>query len=385
MEVAVMRLNRLCFAVNQLYSIIENANFEVVGGAEIRIAKYVTALLKEGTIIDVITSIRNVPAFSLAGKSGIQYYNVKVYDRVPLVDFIRSTIKAFKATRAPVIYKRAYDPYLGLCGILARIFGKRLVFGLASDADTNFFRTIKFHGLGSGTLYYLGLFTCHRIILQSRTQLDIIAPMLRARSHIILKGSDDCLPDDAILGFSGRKFFLWVGRFAREKHPEHLLQVAKSGLPIRIAGRVDSAYSFLIKNLVAFPNVKYLGILDPISLRKQYSESFALLNTSDFEGFPETFLEAWLTGTPIISLNFAINEFEKDRGGICTRGSVDKLIDVMKQISTDRVFFESLSRSARDLIKHKYKFQKELERFKEILFAAWSTRKDPRIDKEQHG
>jgi glycosyltransferase involved in cell wall biosynthesis len=41
---------------------------------------------------------------------------------------------------------------------------------------------------------------------------------------------------------------------------------------------------------------------------KYYVESTLLVNTSPSEGFPNTFLEAWGNGKPIVSLNFDPDE-----------------------------------------------------------------------------
>jgi glycosyltransferase involved in cell wall biosynthesis len=58
----------------------------------------------------------------------------------------------------------------------------------------------------------------------------------------------------------------------------------------------------MIKTLDELPNVDYRGRVDPETATKVIAESALLLCTSDEEGFPNTFTQAWSSGTPIVSL-----------------------------------------------------------------------------------
>ena len=49
-------------------------------------------------------------------------------------------------------------------------------------------------------------------------------------------------------------------------------------------------------------NVKYCGQVTPDKDLQVIANAAILLSTSDQEGFPNTFLEAWSAGTPVVSL-----------------------------------------------------------------------------------
>ncbi|MGH8604227.1 MAG: glycosyltransferase, partial [Gammaproteobacteria bacterium] len=58
----------------------------------------------------------------------------------------------------------------------------------------------------------------------------------------------------------------------------------------------------IVEALQAQPNIEFLGQAAPQKTLQIIADAAMLLSTSDQEGFPNTFLEAWSSGTPVISL-----------------------------------------------------------------------------------
>ncbi len=54
--------------------------------------------------------------------------------------------------------------------------------------------------------------------------------------------------------------------------------------------------------LLAQPNIKFLGRVSPEEAQQTIAKAALLLSTSDEEGFPNTFLQAWASGTPVLGL-----------------------------------------------------------------------------------
>src|SRR5262249_55241876 len=57
-----------------------------------------------------------------------------------------------------------------------------------------------------------------------------------------------------------------------------------------------------IETLRALPNVDYRGQVSPGDASRVIANAALLLSTADGEGFPNTFLQAWAAGTPVVSL-----------------------------------------------------------------------------------
>jgi glycosyltransferase involved in cell wall biosynthesis len=70
----------------------------------------------------------------------------------------------------------------------------------------------------------------------------------------------------------------------------------------------------MVTAIRSVPNIKYLGQVPPEQSLEIIRKAAILLSTSDSEGFPSTFLEAWTSGTPVISLTIDPNQLIKKEG-----------------------------------------------------------------------
>ena len=59
----------------------------------------------------------------------------------------------------------------------------------------------------------------------------------------------------------------------------------------------------LKKEIQALPNLEYYGELSQDQVNMHLSHGHILVNTSRYEGFSNTFVQAWMRKVPVVSLN----------------------------------------------------------------------------------
>jgi glycosyltransferase involved in cell wall biosynthesis len=98
---------------------------------------------------------------------------------------------------------------------------------------------------------------------------------------------------------------LWVGRICPIKRPDRLLEVAEAcpGVAFDVVGPLgDDSYSAdIAARATGRPNVTLHGRASRAEMDAYYRQASVVLCTSDREGFPNTFIEAWSHGVPVVS------------------------------------------------------------------------------------
>ena len=126
----------------------------------------------------------------------------------------------------------------------------------------------------------------------------------------------------------------WVANLKPLKRPDLLLDLAgqlasRPQVRFLVIGAQQMhgpEWDALLQRLHAAANVDYLGHLAPESVNEQLAKAHLLVNTSDYEGFPNTFIQAWLRGLPVLSLNVNPDALLDDHCyGHCAAGNLQAL------------------------------------------------------------
>ncbi|MDB2262453.1 glycosyltransferase family 4 protein [Halorubrum ezzemoulense] len=141
-------------------------------------------------------------------------------------------------------------------------------------------------------------------------------------------------PVDDTTPYGKREFFVWVGRFDREQKQPHLYLDLAERIPTAEFVLIgpdgfDSKYNTEVRRRASdIPNVTSLGRVDPDEVHDYYRKAIALVNTSAYEGFPNTFLEAWRYRTPVLSYQVDPSRFVGPDIDGWADGNFDELVDL---------------------------------------------------------
>lgn len=215
--------------------------------------------------------------------------------------------RALHRADADLYYHNCAEYVTGQIALWCRYRGRKFVYSSASDLDcTPGLPDIKKWRVR--VLYRYGLLHADRIVVQTRRQQGML------RDGFCLESTVLPMPCP---GPSSTEYqapapprydscrILWVGRICPEKCPERLLELARLCPEVHfdVVGPADgSEYAKEICDRAhALPNLTLHGAMPRARMPEFYQRAACLCCTSVLEGFPNTFLEAWSHGLPVVS------------------------------------------------------------------------------------
>jgi len=299
-------MSKILFFDFNLPYLLEDRDYPV-GGATVQAQKWIaglSALGKEvGVLIDgfcgdaLESDIEFVKSFDL--NKGIPFLNW-IYYRYPKLN------RAVKTYRPDYIYHAGAGFTSWVLATIARKNQIKFIYRVANDADTDERLKRRLTPL-TRFLYQRSLKITDIILCQNRYQFQNLKKKVPEKSIAIFHNPYDfsgALP--VIKPLTERKYIAWLGIFQYQKNLAALLNTVKrlSSIEFRIAGkpqkRLDLQTKRALSELDKCPNVRFVGFLRRAEISNFLNKAYALLNTSYYEGFSNTFLEALAAGTPIV-------------------------------------------------------------------------------------
>jgi glycosyltransferase involved in cell wall biosynthesis len=300
----------ICFVAPYVWPILaRDPTIKVVGGAEVQQAILARAFQRAGYRVSMICLDYGQP--DAATVDGITVYKTYRPDAgVPVLRFVHPRItgvwRAMREVNADIYYQRSAAMLTAVVSEFCRRHGKRSIYAGASDMD--FMRgkqQIRFRR--DRWLFEHGLAGVDRIVVQNRKQQDA------CRAHygldsVLIPSCYEVPPSSKV---RGGELVLWVGTVHDYKRPEIFLDIA-ARLPHRrfvmIGGsatpgeRLKSGYYERVREAAAkLPNVEFKGFLPLAEVEPWFDRGRVLVNTSVYEGMPNTFMQSWARGIPTVA------------------------------------------------------------------------------------
>jgi glycosyltransferase involved in cell wall biosynthesis len=211
---------------------------------------------------------------------------------------------ALQRADAAIYYVSGVGMMLGLVAMFARRYGRKVVYRLASSSDCHP-DTLCVQYWRDRRLYEYGLKRADLVLAQTAEQQRLMLQNYR-RTSIVAPSLLD--PPGRCDSFAQRTVdVLWVGTMRPLKRPKLLLELARRlpHLKFEIAGGPSADDPSLLEQVKrgaqALPNVRFLGPVPFHDVRTLFERARLLVGTSEIEGVPNTYLQAWGHGTPVVA------------------------------------------------------------------------------------
>jgi glycosyltransferase involved in cell wall biosynthesis/ubiquinone/menaquinone biosynthesis C-methylase UbiE len=301
---------KICIVANNAYGALTGEESGHIGGVERQTALLSEWLTANGHEVIVITW--NEGGSPVEVINGIKIIKLcKVNDGLPGIRFFTprwtSLVSALKEADAEVYYHNCAEYVTGQIAMWCKLHHTPLIYSVASDADCD----IDFPNLKSKREKYLfrhGLTHANLVITQTQKQKQLLQQNYSIDAQVI---NMPATPPKPLENFNREALFnkqkvTWVGRIHKVKRVEWLIDIAEQSPDISfdVIGPSNALSEYMpniLQRLQETKNINYLGKVSRADMPSIYQNSSILCCTSIYEGFPNTYLEAWSYGVPVIT------------------------------------------------------------------------------------
>ncbi|MDH5601700.1 MAG: glycosyltransferase family 4 protein, partial [Gammaproteobacteria bacterium] len=280
-------------------------------------------------------------------------------DGLPILRFFyprwTSLVTAMSKADSDIYLHNCGESITGQIAIWCKLRSKKFLFSLASNMDCD----PDLPDLGSvreRVLYRLGIRLADAVVAQSNFQKLSLKNYFQVNSDVLPMPCEDrsggfleiekdthCSSDEFVVG--------WVGRIVPLKKLELFIDAAEqlSNIKFLVAGSANKNDIYvrgLLNRMEAAENIEYLGSVPFEEMQDFYNNIDCLSSTSSVEGFPNTYLEAWSFGLPVLGIFDPDDLIRKKQLGIKISGCKD-LVQAITNLSKDSTLYRELSQNSR--------------------------------------
>ena len=326
------------------------------GGAEYQAYLLAQALAKDFEIVfvscgekaDGFTECDGFGVYTIRSNTyrGIRTGMYRLYSRVS---------KILQKIDPDIIYQRVVGPATSAVARYARKHDRNFVWHIASEANVRPLRRsvknfVQLRLLEKKVIDY-GISRATFVIAQAQYQCDLLKKNYG-------RGCDAVVPNfhpfpSVSIDKSDPLTVVWISNLKSLKRPDVFLDIAelfreRDDVKLLMIGRQTMpSLSYRIEKTAALnPNFQYLGEVSQEQVSNILARAHLLVNTSEYEGFPNTFIQAWLHQVPVVSLNVNPDKvLTAQKIGVCSK-SMTALVTDIERLLKDSSLRQYMGRNA---------------------------------------
>ena len=354
---------RVCFVSPKAYPLFNPDIESVFGGAEVDTYMIATELAKDdGFEVSFIVADYGQPEEET--RENVRILKSLNFKQNPLSSACKIW-KALKQVDADVYMMKTASAGVPLVQYFCQKYKKHFIYKTAHQRECNG-SYLRNHKL-IGNLFLRSLRKANALITQnledaeSLLQLHQLKAITIPNAHRIPKTTE-----------IQRKWILWVGRSVGFKHPERFLKLATS-FPeekfVMICQKAtgDIHYDDLKADAAKIGNLEFIERVPFGEVDGYFQQSKVFVNTSDSEGFPNTFIQACKAGAAILS--YAVNPdgfLDEHQCGVCCENNEQRLDKQLRQMLCDNRC-QQLGSNGLGYVRDRHDIAKIIERYKKLF------------------
>lgn len=207
------------------------------------------------------------------------------------------------------------------------------------------------------------------IVTQTQSQARLALGRFGRRSTVI-RNPIDLDSSDHVAPVGGDRVALWVGKSDDVKRPDVLLRLAIALPSVSFLAVMNRSVPeiFDAVSKAAPPNLQIIERVEFADVEGLFARAFVLINTSRFEGFPNTFLQAGKYRIPVASLDVDPDGFIVSNGcGVLASGDEAVLARSILELSVNGDLAAAYGRRLRCYVERHHRLAERARELDELV------------------
>jgi glycosyltransferase involved in cell wall biosynthesis len=281
-----------------------------MGGSQYQAKVLVDHLLAHYDVDIAYLTTRADPNFKPAGYRIVPFSDRRGLRRYGSFFDVARLYRALARERPDIILQFVGSAHLGIAALYARSHGCKMIWRVTNDPSVEPDKTSwsKPHLKLERLFMSFGIRNATLILAQTEYQRARLEETFPNAAVQVLPNFHPAAPDRGRNG-AVVKQVAWIANLKPLKNPAAFVRLARRFAHradvrfVMVGGTTDSEWTKRqLKEIAATPNLDYRGAVSQAAVNSLLEQTDLLVNTSDYEGFSNTFIQAWMRRVPVVSL-----------------------------------------------------------------------------------
>ena len=357
------KLIRVCFIAPKAYPLFNPNVKKVFGGAEVDLYFLATELAKDRSF-DVSFITADYGQEDIETIDNVRIIKSLDFNKNPLTGAAR-VWRAMHTADSQIYFQEAVSWGTLLVALFCSSHKRTFVYRTANqgESDGTYFnrkRLLK-------TAFSRSLHKAGAVIVQNEIDKENLHDSVGIDSMVIPNGQR--LLES---GQSKRDTILWVGRSTPLKRPELFVKLSEhfpdeNFTMICQQATGDENYQDLLAEADKVDNLQFIQAVPFADISSYFQRAKVFVNTSDSEGFPNTFVHACNCAAPILSLKVNPDDFiNRYNCGMSCDDDWQRMIESLKTMLQENRYVE-LGENGKKYVEERHDLAKIIKQYKELF------------------
>lgn len=358
---------KICFFNINAYSVFNPKSEAFIGGTEVQLFN-AARFLSQTDVFDVSFIVGDWGQESVEKYGRISLYK-SFSIRKSILNYLKAPWQLWRSLserNADVYIASSAGAEIGIIALFCRLRKRRFIYRTAHDIDCS--GEYSRRGI-KGLIYTFGLRNADVIFTQKRENRMMLKEHYGIDAVVVRNAYEICTSDD----YEKDQYILWVSRCEKWKNPELFIEMARHLKRLNFLmicqKSQDEYFERIRKSAKALRNIDFVEGVSFDQIQKYYDRARIFVGTSDYEGFPNTFMQACMGGTPIVSFRVNPEEFiTKYDLGYCADGNFDRMVKYVDTFMNNEDDWDRRSNNALKYVRENHNIEKIGKQWEQVIY-----------------